>query len=381
VHPRSTSLIRVLATCWLALLMLASPASAVVTTPEIEAKKAAALEAQAALDVMRDDLEMRVEEYNRITETLGKTRAEIQVARQRLEEADTDLAAAKAVLGSRASGIYRGGGEVDVFEVLLGTTSFEDFLTRLDLLRLVSANDARLVGRVKDARMVVVQTKQTLERREAEQIALRRQADVKKREIEAEVERQREFVGSLNSEVAEEERQRRVAEEAARALAEAARRLAEQQAANGGGSVGVGEGDAPYTGPISPDGAGHPECVGIAARYLGVPYVWGGTTPKGFDCSGLVQYVYAKIGVTLPRVSQDQYHAGLHIPSDRLDLLKPGDLVFFGRGGNPDLVHHVGMYVGEGNFIHAPASGQDVRISSLTERIALKHDYVGASRL
>jgi cell wall-associated NlpC family hydrolase len=93
-----------------------------------------------------------------------------------------------------------------------------------------------------------------------------------------------------------------------------------------------------------------------------------------------VQYVYAKIGISLPRVSQDQFRAGEHIPSDRLDLLKPGDLVFFGRNGDQNLVHHVGMYVGSGDFIHAPASGQDVQISSLTDRIDTRHDYVGASR-
>ena len=118
----------------------------------------------------------------------------------------------------------------------------------------------------------------------------------------------------------------------------------------------------------------------IALRFLGVAYVWGGSSPAGFDCSGLTQYVYAQIGVSLPRTSRDQFHAGTSIPRIRTDLLQPGDLVFFGYGGDPDRIHHVGLYVGDGDFIHAPASGDHVRVSSLQDRIASRGDYVGGVR-
>jgi cell wall-associated NlpC family hydrolase len=108
--------------------------------------------------------------------------------------------------------------------------------------------------------------------------------------------------------------------------------------------------------------------------------VWGGSTPSGFDCSGLVQYVYERLGIDLPRTSREQYHAGAFIPANRLDLLQPGDLVFFGYDGDPERVHHVGMYVGDGNFIHAPGTGDHVVVASLTGRIAARGDYVGAVR-
>jgi len=120
--------------------------------------------------------------------------------------------------------------------------------------------------------------------------------------------------------------------------------------------------------------------VTVAKHYLGVPYVWGGTSPSGFDCSGLVQYSYAKIGITLPRTSREQFHVGTFIPRDRLDLLEPGDLVFFGYNGDAGQIHHVGMYVGSNDFIEAPASGEVVRISSLVARIEARGDYVGAAR-
>jgi len=120
--------------------------------------------------------------------------------------------------------------------------------------------------------------------------------------------------------------------------------------------------------------------VAKAREHLGVPYVWGGVTPQGFDCSGLTRYAYAQIGIDLPRTSRSQFRVGAYIPPDRLDLLASGDLVFFGYDGDPSKIHHVGMYLGGGSYIHAPQSGDVVRIASLTGRIASRGDYVGASR-
>lgn len=99
--------------------------------------------------------------------------------------------------------------------------------------------------------------------------------------------------------------------------------------------------------------------VGIAAQYLGVPYVWGGTTPAGFDCSGLVQYVFRQAGVSLPRTSQAQGSVGTSIP---LSQAQPGDLLFWGSAGS---YYHVAIYAGNGQYIHAPAPGQSVTYGSM----------------
>lgn len=96
--------------------------------------------------------------------------------------------------------------------------------------------------------------------------------------------------------------------------------------------------------------------VASAMKYLGVPYVWGGTTPYGFDCSGLVQYVYAENGISIPRVTYSQQAAATPVA---LSDLKPGDLVFWGYSA-----YHVGIYIGNGQYIHAPAPGQSVCIQS-----------------
>ena len=100
--------------------------------------------------------------------------------------------------------------------------------------------------------------------------------------------------------------------------------------------------------------------IDTADDYLGVPYVWGGTSPSGFDCSGLVQYVCSLNGISIPRVADDQLHGpGTYVSRAQLE---PGDLVFFGSG---DYASHVGMYVGDGMMIHAPHTGDVVRYTSI----------------
>jgi cell wall-associated NlpC family hydrolase len=109
----------------------------------------------------------------------------------------------------------------------------------------------------------------------------------------------------------------------------------------------------------------------LARRYVGTPYRWGGATPRGFDCSGLVQYVYGRLGVELPRVTFDQWNAGRHIPRSEL---RAGDLVFF------DHHRHVGIYTSHGWFLHAPHRGARVHASQLGHPWFRRH-YDGAVRI
>ena len=100
--------------------------------------------------------------------------------------------------------------------------------------------------------------------------------------------------------------------------------------------------------------------ISIAQQYIGVPYVWGGSTPSGFDCSGLVQYVYKQAGISLPRVTSQQEYMGTKIS---LYALQPGDLVFWGTRGN---THHVAIYIGNNQYVHAPQPGQAVQVGSFS---------------
>jgi len=117
------------------------------------------------------------------------------------------------------------------------------------------------------------------------------------------------------------------------------------------------------------------EVLDEAAKYLGIPYVYGGTTPAGFDCSGFVQYVFKNCGITLTRVSRDQYAKnGTRVEKSQL---QPGDLVFFGTNGN---VSHVGIYVGNGQMIHSPSTGKSIMYTSIESDYYVKR-YIGAKRV
>ncbi|MGD8719706.1 MAG: NlpC/P60 family protein [Candidatus Zixiibacteriota bacterium] len=122
------------------------------------------------------------------------------------------------------------------------------------------------------------------------------------------------------------------------------------------------EGDNPFKERVPPASGVRSEIIATARKYLGVPYVWGGTSPDGFDCSGLVQTVFSENGIQLPRGSGDQYREGKKISEKKME---PGDLVFFHTyTSGPS---HVGIYVGEGKFLHAESSPRGVTITGLDE--------------
>ncbi|TLM85349.1 MAG: hypothetical protein FDZ75_07305, partial [Actinobacteria bacterium] len=255
-----------------------TPAFAAPTNAQIRAKQALAAEAQAKLDGLSATLEMRSEELAEVEAQLVEVRQKTASTERQLEKATAELEQARATLSRRATSIYRHG-EVNLTSVFVGVTSFQDFLTRVDLLRRVGRSDASVVASVKQARQRVDQTKQALESRQEELVALRQRAREKQDLVEEALAGQQAYLASIKKDVA-----RLIAAERAKQ-----ERLARERAAKQGFVFD----------PSKLTGA-HADAARVALRFLGVKYVWGGTTPAGFDCSGLMQYAYREIGVDLP---------------------------------------------------------------------------------
>jgi peptidoglycan DL-endopeptidase CwlO len=344
-----------------------------VSTPEIEAERERAQAVLAEIAAIDAELERAVDAYNGATYELGQIEAEIEENQRHLKIAKRAYRIAQKNLEERIVTLYENG-EQDVLEVILGATSLDDLLDRIDSVKRISSQDVEIIRGVTRAKADIRERERKLER------ARKRQRDVvadraaARESIESQLSEREDLYASIKDQIveleaAERERQRRAAEEARRREAEQ-RALAEAAAA-----AGVDQSVVAEIATVSPEGIGTAPpsqqgaaAVAVAMQYLGVPYVWGGMSPAGFDCSGLVAYSYAQIGIYLPHHAASMFGLGVSVSWGEL---APGDLVFANGLG------HMGMYIGGGQYIHSPHTGDVVRIASMSSR----SDWVGFRRV
>jgi cell wall-associated NlpC family hydrolase len=336
---------------------------------EKQAEQRQVLHEIGQLDVQ---LEKATEAWNLANIKLAHIQAQIRTNRFELRVARHNFTRAQQLLANRVRAIYTSGDESNsTLEIVLGSRSLDDILNSVDAVDRVSSADTSILHQVEQFRSETKRQAVLLKQANAAQRDVVSKRAAEKADIEAGLAQRQRLVESIKGEIAHLE-----AEEAARQArlrAEAAARLAQQQAAAKealqqavvGPTVATPEG-ATVAPPSQYGGV-----VGIAMQYLGTPYVWGGSAPGGFDCSGLVMYVYAQEGVALPHNAAAQYGYGVPVSQDQLE---PGDLVFF------DGLGHVGIYIGGGQFIHAPHTGDVVKISNLSEPWYAA-TYVGARRI
>jgi peptidoglycan DL-endopeptidase CwlO len=355
-----------------AALLLAAGASA---DPDIQDKQAQAQAIIAELEELDMSLGAAAEAWNGANVELGRIDGELDTNARHLVTARKSLNVAQRRIAERLRNLYVNGEGDSTLEVLLGSRSLDDVIARLDAIERVSSQDTRILAEVKLFRREVETRRANLKDARVRQAQIVAERAAQKRSIEGRLAERQQLLASVKDEIAQiqaEERRRQAALVAQARARLAAERLEAQQAFDVQDqstytAVDLGDTVIPVAPP--PDGSKASQVIAIAMQYLGTPYVWGGSSPStGFDCSGLTSYVYAQIGISLPHHAASQYSYGTPVAYEDL---QPGDLVFFSG------LSHMGMYIGGGQFIHAPHTGDVVKISYL----AGYSSWVGARRI
>jgi peptidoglycan DL-endopeptidase CwlO len=341
--------------------------SATAEPSGVASKQAQAQSVLAQIQGLDASLEHAIDAYNLANDKLNAIRADLRDNRVDLTIAQKNLKRSQRALAARVVALYTSGESDSTLDVLVGSSSLEELVNGLEAVSRVSSQDTRVLTDVKTFRTQVKRRRAFLKHAREEQSRLVAERAATKASIEGRLAQRQSLLSSIRSEItamraAEQRRQAELARQARARLAAPQPLVPELASVATSGQVSIGFPSAP---PSRYGGV-----VGIAMQYLGIPYVYGGSTPAGFDCSGFIMYVFAQVGVSLPHNAAAQY--GYGTPVDRSQL-QAGDLVFFNGLG------HAGIYIGGGSFIHSPHTGDVVKISSMTGWYA--STYVGARRL
>jgi cell wall-associated NlpC family hydrolase len=334
------------------------------STPQIRAAQAHERAVLAEVNQIGNQLQAVEDQAQNAQHRLALVKASLQRNEYRLHVAKGNLRAAQKRLQTRLYSLYVNGAPSTI-DVIAGAHSLSQLIDRAESAQVLSNQDAALGQQAVNFEHAVQARERQLKQLKQTREQAVREIDAKQRMVASELAHQKRLLASIHTSISQLQAQEAARERAVRAAAEArlkaeiaARKAAEQAAAaqaTQSSSAPTLTPPPPVSVPTGGSGAGHAAAASIALRYLGVPYVYGGASPSGFDCSGLVMYVYAQLGISLPHYTVAQWNATQPVSSPA-----PGDLVFF------DGLGHVGIYLGGGRFVDAPHSGSVVRIDSMS---------------
>jgi cell wall-associated NlpC family hydrolase len=314
----------------------------------IEEKKAQLAEVDRQLEEMQIQLEIATEKWKEAQDRIQKTKMRQTEVRLKAEQVQAELQSKQEIFSRRIRALYKEP-EFTYLLIILNSENLQDFLARIRYLILVAKHDSELVDSISQKKVELEKIQEELNEIIEEEQRATYELQVRRLAIQAEQQRLENFRRSLSQET-------QILLSQVEALIQEQQKLYQSYYSIIPEAFGI---------EVEPGSV-----VETALRYLGIPYLWGGERPEtGFDCSGLVRYVYLQHGIELPHYSGYQFKMGK--PVEKWEL-QPGDLVFFGKP-----VHHVGIYVGNGYFIHAPKTGDFVKLTPLESR----KDYAGARRI
>lgn len=307
-----------------ALSVLSVAAAALGAMSAVPATAAPHDDTRAEVDRLYEEAEKATEAYNTADERADTLRGQVGTAQDHIARQQERINGLREELGSLAGAQYRSGG-LDPSLALLFADDPEDYLAKASVLDRITVHQAGELRELRGAMRELTQERAEAAAQLAELEKNRKAVVRHKRTVEQKLAKARQLLNTLPS----------------------AERAAYDRASRSGRD------DMPGLSGAVPVSGRAGAAVAAVRSALGRPYVWGANGPTGFDCSGLMQWSYAQAGVSLPRTSQAQAHAGRRVP---LAEAQPGDIVTYRSDAS-----HVGMYVGNGQVVHAPYPGAPVR--------------------
>ncbi|WP_459477510.1 C40 family peptidase [Clostridium saccharoperbutylacetonicum] len=316
------------------------------------------LEIEASIEVLDNQIEDYMMKIDANKKSIRGTENDIQTTKKQITQVEGEMKSKQDAMDQRVRAMYING-QSSYLKILLESDSFSDLITRAEAIRTIIGTDKKVISDLNDMKEEVENKKASLEVKYDDLLALKSENEDK--------------LTSLNTNVAD---QKKLIEEAKAQEKLYASKVDESQAQITAAVSQVNKIRSqvpkynPSRGAVKASISDN-NIIAYASNFLGTPYLWGGTSPStGFDCSGFTQYVYAHFGISLGRTTYDQINDGYGVSRE---ALQPGDLVFFGKNGDPT---HMGIYVGNGTYIHAPRTGDVIKISSMG-----RPDYITARRV
>ncbi|WP_223589717.1 C40 family peptidase [Neobacillus bataviensis] len=346
----------------------ASPNDSPVTQGQIDETKGQIDDFETKIQQLDDRISLSMEKSQKLNDDIKSQQGKIVETEADIEEAKKSLDNHKMVYSERLKSIQLEGKQslATYAELLLSSQNLSEFLTRFTAISKIMESDTDLLNGLnqKEQELKIAEQKLhnelvKLKNSQAELASAQQKIEQDKQEIAKELTAAKNKLQNQQDQLAEQKAQQEAARQAA-LLAQQRAQQAQQAQQQAKQHTSVNKGSKSSTpasvAAIPASSGGASAVIAYAKQFLGVPYVWGGSTPSGFDCSGFTSYVFRNsVGINLPRVSRDQQNVGTRISPSQV---QPGDLVF---RGNP--AYHVGIYIGNGQYIHAPQTGDVVKIA------------------